>query len=228
MKTATKPKSDLKSKDPKVAFPNARDRIVYAFTLGETHYFQFDDINAIPCERGFQALAFYNEMNERCTREYLLAHSQAMDNILNDARQIKITDLVKLNMQLKERLEWLFEPEIAYKLCTVVFFDATENPYRFEYQYSLRKADFFRRAKMDDFFLSKPIVKLIPYISSFSSDFQEYCQMVLAINQKHIENISTMLSEADKKKDWYRLLVSHLSKDSASKKLEDYLSMSTT
>lgn len=223
-----KTKVDTKTKDPKKAFPNSRDRIVYAFTIDGTPYFQFDDINAIPCERGFQALAYFNELNQRCTRDFLIAHTQAVENCLNDNNGIKITQLVKLNMILKERLEFLIEPEIAYKICSVVFFDETENPYRYEFKYGAQKADIFKRCKMDDFFLSQPITKLIPYIASFGSDLQTYCQTINLITKEHIKNISTMLSEAHKKSEWFNSLASLLSKDMDLEKLKSYLSMSTT
>lgn len=194
------------NQDPKIAFPNARDRIVFAFELNGIAYFQFDDINSIPCERGFHALSFFNELNQRCTRDYLMAHSTALDNIINDNTGIKVTEIVKINTILKERLEFLFEPEIAYKICSVVFFDASENPYRFEYKHALEKADRFRKENINDFFLSQPITRLIPYIASFGNDLEAYCSVVNAMTTKHIEIISTMLSEADKKKEWFKSL----------------------
>lgn len=196
-------------------FPKAKHVINYAFSLNGVDYFEFNDFNAVPCERGFHALSFYNELSMRCDRNYLLAHVQATEDIINNNKGIKLTDIIKLNQQLKERLELLHEPDIAYKLCSVVFFDATENPYRFEYKYGMEKAEKFKKAKMDDFFLQTPIVKLMPYISSWASDFQEYCQMVNEINKAHLETISTMLSEQSKNSESFKQLMLQKLKASA-------------
>ena len=210
-KCFTKDKKD--QKDPKTVFPTARDIIKYAFSIDDNDYYEFDDFNNIPCERGFNCLAFYNELQMRCTRDYIMAFSAALDNTLN-SKSIKLTDVFELNQQLKERLEFLHEDEIAYKLCSVVFFDGSENPYRYDFKHGLEKANLFKTAPMMDFFFQKPIVKLMPYISSWSSDLQEYCQMTNQITKKQIQDISKMLSETDKNKEYYKSLKSLLIKDS--------------
>ena len=201
----------------KDVFKDSRDIIEYNFSIlddnnVEHDYYSFEDFNNVPCERGFQCLAFYNELSMRCTRDYLNAFSAAFDNILN-ATSIKLTELFKLNLQMKERLEMLHEPEIAYKLCSVVFFDKEENPYRFDYKHGLKKADLFMKTPINDFFFQEPVVKLLPYISSWSNDLQEYCMMINQIKKKQIQDISTMLSDIDKNKEYYKSLESLLTKD---------------
>ena len=201
-------------------FSNADSRINYSFTIGETDYYCFDDINSVPCLRGFQALSYYNELSMGCTREYLLTHNQALKDIVN-TQPINLTKLVTLVLQMDERLNFLLEPEIAYKLCSVVFFDDTENPNNYEYKHGAKKAQIFKDCPLNDFFLSVPIVKLIPYINSLGNDLQEYCQAVMRVNQKHLENISTMLSEASKRSASYKLLMLQMLEDSASQKSTD-------
>lgn len=204
----------------KEIFPNSRDIINYAFTIDGIDYFEFSDFNSVPCIRGFNALSFYEELKMRCTREYLLAFSTAFDDVLNNQNGIKMTDLFKLNVQLKERLELLHEPDIAYKLCSVVFFDATENPYNFDFKHAIIKSQKFKKAPLEQFFFAKPITRLIPYISSWGSDLATYCQMVTEIKKKHIEDISTMLSEANKNSEWFNLLKLQDTLELASEKLE--------
>ncbi len=199
----------------KEIFPNAVAIIDYAFTLGGIDYFEFSDFNNITSDRGFNCLAFYEELRMRCTRDYLLTFSKALDDIVNNNTGIKITDIVKLNQQLKERLELLSEPEIAYKLCSVVFFDATENPNRFDYKKAQEKAVAFRKYGMPDFFLQTPIKKLVPHIGLSANDLGEYLQMVSLINQKHIEDISMMLSEQSKNSEFYKRLILPVEKDLA-------------
>jgi hypothetical protein len=208
----------------KEIFPNALGIINYAFTLNDTDYYEWADINSIPCERGFQALSFYNELSMRCTRDFLKAHCQAVQDVINDNTGIKITKLAKLNMVMEERLQLLHEPEIAAKLLSVVFFDETENPHRFDYGHSARKAKIFLNVQLDaemfDFFLSQPIVKWIPYLSSFTADFPQYCQTMIAITEEHLKNISTMLSEVNKNSESFSWLMSQMQEDSPLMKLK--------
>lgn len=220
MQTFVMTETRVDNRPTKEIFPNAVGIIEYAFTLKGVDYFQFSDYNSMANDRAFNALAFYKELSMSCSRDYLLSFSKALDDILNNPKQVLITEIVRLNLQLKERLDLLFEPDIAYKLCSVVFFDASENPNRFEFKHALKKAKIFKEAPIADFFLARPVVQLLPFISSLSKDFLQYCQIVNAINQKHIDSISTMLSEESKREEFYKRLLSQRPKDLASMKQE--------
>ncbi len=192
-----------KAPSPKQVFPNSENIIVPAFEIEGTWYYEFEDFNNVPCDRGFHALSYYNELDMRCTREFLLAHCKKVDEIINDnSKGIKITDIALINNQLKERLEFLFEPDIAYKLCSVVYFDATENPYTFEYKHAMLKAEIFKKkVELKAFFLSQPIKKLVPFTPSSIQDLQAYSEIVQKITKKQQENISMMPSEIVKMVD---------------------------
>lgn len=195
--------------DPKVVFPTAKDRIEKAFVLDGVQYYEFYDFNNVPCARAFWALVFFNEMSMRCTREYLIAHTKAFHEAMTIGGAKKTVDLSKLlqlNTQLEERLEFIFEPFIAYKLASVVYFDASENPYDFDQKYNREKAKKFQESPIEGFFLSRPIGKLIPYMAKLGADLPTYFEVLQKVNQAHLENIFTMLSDAHMNKDWYKQL----------------------
>ncbi len=206
--------------NPKEIFKNALAIIEYAFSIGSENYFQFQDFNNTPMDRAFNALTHFTELDMRCDRDFLTAHTVAVDNMINNPKAIKLTEILKLNLQLKERLELLFEPDIAYKLCSVVFFDETENPHRYEYKKALEKAQLFRTVPISDFFLSQPINRFVPLTHLSINDFQTSCEVIMKITRKQLENISMMLSGADKSSEWYRRLVSHLPEELVSPKLD--------
>lgn len=208
MKFHIKPKESRPN--PKVIFPNALSIIEYAFSIDDTDYFQYQDFNNTPMDRAFNALCFFNELDMKCDRDFLKAHCTAVDNLINDTKSIKLTEIVKLNLQIKERLDLLFEPDIAYKLCGVVFFDETENPNRYEHKKGIEKANVFRQVPISDFFLSQPINRFVPLTHLSISDFQTSCEVIMKITRKQLEYISTMLSEDNKNSEWYNQLVSHL------------------
>ncbi len=214
----------ISDKPIKEVFPNALGIINYAFTLKGVDYYEWSDINSVPCERGFHALSFYNELQMRCTRDFLKAHCQAVTDVINDNTGIKITKLAKLNMVMEERLQLLHEPEIAAKLLSVVFFDESENPHRFDYAHAAKKAKTFLEVQQDeymyDFFFSQPIVKWIPYLNSLAADFPQYCQTTIAITKEQLKTISTMLSEVNKNSDSFSWLMSQTQEDSLLMKLK--------
>ena len=82
----------------------------------------FDNAFEVPTGRMFAALAIYTEMEMRCDKEYLEAHTRAMEKLLNPAdRKINISYISQLNINLKERLELMPLPEFIYKLASVIF-----------------------------------------------------------------------------------------------------------
>lgn len=218
--TETKEKR-VDTRTTKEIFPNSAGIIEYAFTLKGVDYFCYEDYNNTPSDRAFNALAFFKELDMGCDGNYLDAHIQAGFDILNNPKEIKLTDIAQLFQQMKERREYLQPIDISYKLCSVVYFDATENPARYEYTHCLKKAEIFKNAPLEDFFFLPHIAKLLPFISSLSKDLPEFYKVAQAIEKKHIENISTMLSEMSKKKDWYRSLISQRQKDLLSTKPSD-------
>jgi len=208
----TKPKFHIKKKAPnyKDVFKNAVNIIDYCFSIDDEDFWQLNDFNNVPSIRGFRCLELFKELNMGCDRDYLKTFSQAFKDIINNPSGIKLTDLMKLETQMEERLEFLIEPDIAYKLCGVVFFSSKESPYSFEDKNNILKANLFKSVGAD-FFLNgsqTPIGKLIPFIASSTADSWEYSQMILGIKEKQIRDISTMLSAHSKNSEFYKRLLS--------------------
>src|SRR5688572_12745461 len=110
---------------------NDQYKVVEAFKLNGDTFFMFDDQLKLPSGRGLCALTIYEEFNMRTTREYLEAHTRAMEIILSDPKKINIQTIAILNKNLQERLNLALFPDHIYKLASVVFFDKTESPYNY-------------------------------------------------------------------------------------------------
>lgn len=187
--------------NPKDFFPDAKHIITYAFTVGDRHYFRFDDILNMGYDRALKTLVYYKELDMNCDRDFLKAHTQAFDNALKQT-QITIETLIelkKLNDQLKQRLELPKEPELMYKLASVVFFDQKENPYTYEFKYGENKIRFWKKnTTLTDFFLQRPLVELIPYLQYAGENLEQFSEMIEKTNQQHLDKILQMLSEEQK------------------------------
>ena len=216
MNLLTKLKLRLKSA------PKSNHTIVPAFTIGGVEYFQFDDAFNLPYLRGLTTITYFREMQMNCDRELLLAHCDAKENIskkLLEAFNIqagkmnltKIFDLQKesiaLDMQLKERVTMITDPDLIYKLASIVFFDKNESPYNYEHSYNLKKIEFWKKHKtMHDFFLSMPVQKLVPFLKTLPQDTlsssmeMEAMETVRKITKANWEILSSHLSPEQKMK----------------------------
>lgn len=197
--------------NPKEYFPDTKHIITYAFSIvqaaeasrpaSERHYFRFDDMLNIPYNRALQTLVYYKEVGMNCDPDYLKAHAMAFDNALSKSTITidTLVDLKVLNDQLKQRLELPKEPDLMYKLASVVFFDQYENPAIYEFKYGENKIRAWKKnLSLHDFFLSKPLVELIPYLKYSGENLQQYSEMMGRVSREHSENILAMLSEEQK------------------------------
>jgi len=181
-------------------------QIVEAFKWDGVQYYQFKDINTLMSGRAFTALDFYNEFSMKCDREFLQAHTTAIENILN-SKQINITDIAILNKQVKERLDMILIPDQVLKIASVVYFDKTESPYGYDHGYNHDKIKAWKGSeKVLDFFLQTPVRNLIPAINLSKSDLETYITIADKVNTEHLKKISTLLSEKDRSKEFYKIL----------------------
>ncbi len=181
-------------------------RIKPSFISGGIQYYEFEDSNSILSGRGFAATNFYKELSMGCTREFLQAHTEAVRSILRNNKEIDLPGLDKLNMQLIERLEMILDPDTAYKVASVVYFDATENPYSFDYAYAFQKIAKWKKEKVNDFFLQTPVKSLIPSTLWSEETLESYLKVAEAVNKEHLGSIFTMLSGQATQKEWYKML----------------------
>lgn len=187
--------------NPKDYFKDAKHIISYAFTIGDRHYFRFDDPLNTPYDRALKTLVYYKELDMNCDRTFLKAHTEAFDNALSKSSITidTLIDLKQLNDQLKARLELPKEPELMYKLASVVFFDQSENPYVYEFKYGVNKIKAWKRdTTMEDFFLQKPLLELIPYLQFAGENLEQFSAMTEKVNQQHLDKILPMLSDLQK------------------------------
>lgn len=169
-------------------------RIEYAFTCGGTKYYRFADITNLPYERGLQAMYIYNQVEMRCSRDFLLRYTKAIDMILHD-KEIDIFAINKANEILKQRLYMPCDVELLYKLASVAFFDKTENPAVYEETYAEKKIAKWRKDKgVADFFSQKPLRELMPFLQNVGVDLSIYSKLNEELNRTHSELVRMLSS----------------------------------
>ncbi len=188
-------------------------KIIHAFTIAGVRYYRAEDHFNNPYKRALTAVAFYNEYRSRVSREYLLEHVEANSKTIADLRKSfqvtsnkidlnsifnLIVDIEKANRYLKERLDFIIEPDLIYKLASVIFFDESESPYDYDMAYNQQKIKQWKKEMgTKDFFLQMPIIELVPYLKDSNIDFQSYSQMAEKIKSTHMEFLTSLKSKRE-------------------------------
>ena len=173
-------------KSVKQLFPKTEAIIEEAFKIDGVTYYRFADLNNLPYKRGLMAYAVYNELDMRCTREYLVLHADAMNTILSKP-EINVFDIKKLNDQMMQRLQLTTDVDLMYKLASVAYFDKNENPESYDQSYCEKKiANWKKNASVEAFFLSQPLMELLPFLSNADVDLNTYSELNRELNEIHL------------------------------------------
>jgi hypothetical protein len=176
----------------------ALHRIEYAFTSGGRKYYCYEDISNLPYQRARAALTCYNEVEMRCSREFLLRWTKAMDNVLR-AKEIDIFKVNELNGILKDRLTLTADLDLCYRLAAIVYFDKTEKPEVYEPEYAAKKIERWKKDQsVADFFSQKPLKELIPYLTNAVGNFDMFFQLNMQLNQLH-NDLTRLIGSTDNK-----------------------------
>lgn len=160
---------------------------VEAFKHNGKVYYHFTDTFKMPPGRALCALAIYEELRMRCTRDYLEKHIRATELILSGQKgKIDLNTLVLINANLKERLQLAPFPDHIYKLASVTFFDETESPFSYDFAYNQKKIEEWKRdPQILDFFLQTQFKDLMPRSTTSGISAQTYFNIAAQVEQIH-------------------------------------------
>jgi hypothetical protein len=172
-----------------------RYKVIEAFQLGGTTYYMFDQTAEVPTGRMLAALAVYTEMEMKVDKEYLELHTRAMEKLLSDPKKINVMYIAQLNLNLKERLELMPLPDFVYKLASVIFFDETESPYSYSFDYNKKKIEQWKKSGDTlDFFLSRLSSELIPSLKPVTENTNTFFRVAEQIAGIHLTDLTKILS----------------------------------
>ncbi len=174
---------------------DGRYKLVEAFQLGGTTYYMFDQTAEVPTGRMLAALAVYTELEMKVDKEYLDLHTRAMEKLLSDPKKINVMYIAQLNLNLRERLELMPLPDFVYKLASVIFFDKTESPYSYSFEYNKKKiAEWKKSGDTLDFFLSRLSSELIPSLRPATGNTKMFFQVAEQVTGIHLTDLTKILS----------------------------------
>jgi hypothetical protein len=193
-------------------------RIVPAFTLSakdgypETTYYEFEDPMNLTAGRGFVAVNYYKELSMGCTREFLIAHTEAVDKLSRPkvGERIDLPEIARLNLQLKERTEMVIDSLTPYKVASVIYFDETEDPYSYDMAYGMKKIERWKKENVSSFFLQTPVKNLIPSTLWSEETLENYMKVSRELDkiqyQSILDAISQVSSTNQLNSEWLKVL----------------------
>ncbi len=179
-------------------FPKIDYVIKEAFTVGGRTYYEMDDTFNLPYQRGAACLRYYAEFNMRVDRETLLAHVEAVDQLLQfvPGKSMDLVKVKQLNNNLRDRLNWIMDEDLAYKLASVVYFDKNESPEVYDAKYNQDKIAFWKKGDgRKGVFFMQPLQKLIPFLKEFETNFETYLMVTGQLKEKYQNDISSSPSK---------------------------------
>jgi len=180
----------LLKRKPKNVFPDFPHHVEEAFICDGIQYYQFSSDFKIPCQRALKTITFSNEMAMRVDREFLKKHTEAVEGILQ-SQKIDIYKLKLYNDQLRDRLNWIVDTDLVYKLASIVYFDSTEDPSDYDFEYNQKKIEAWKKnVSIHDFFYSAPLLALVPHLKDLEVNLLEYSQVTAQIKKQQLVNIS--------------------------------------
>lgn len=135
-----------------------------AFVSNGVQYYRIKDYFNTFSSRGLTALQVYEEWNMRLQKEHLKMFIDRFDEIVNDPKQIKVSELWKIVAMLKERLDFVVPTtDLIYKFASVAFFDKNESPYSYDPEYAKEKIKRWKEAgDVNDFFIVMQLKDILP------------------------------------------------------------------
>jgi hypothetical protein len=174
--------------------------IIPAFELGGKQYYCLEDSYKTFTERGFQALAVYDEWNNRMTHDMMKAFiNEIMDQLSGKNGQVDLNKVFELVQMVKERVEWpVPTTEILWKMAGVSFFDESESPYVYDEKYARKKIQFWKDNVEDKevFFCNVPLpLRAMFPLPNISVEDLKICEEVISkATQSQLESIIGMTS----------------------------------
>ncbi len=178
--------------------PVISDPIEKVFQIDGKGYYKYQDISKVKNQRILTVNDFYNELAMRATRDHMLKYCEAVKTILT-SNKIDLGQLFKLNQQLEERLDMIYETDIIYKIASVIFFTKDENVNDYDDLLGREKIRLFKRQDKEDkkmsFFFGKLFKNIIGSTDISDKDLLVYMTVGSQITTEHLKTISTISSK---------------------------------
>ncbi len=177
------------------------------FTASGIDYYKFVNEFNIPYSRAMAAMDIYRELEEKTDSKY---HKLSYQTIIEMANQGNLVGIGIIASNALERMDNISNVDIMYKLASVLYFDADENPYTYDPEYADKKIKLWRKENIEDFFLRTPLNDLLPCFDGSQMNISTYTRAQRRLLIANLKNHLSMLSGKSKNKEMITTLGSQI------------------
>lgn len=169
-------------------------KIQFAFADEEgVRYYCFANDAEMACVRAMYAMEFYNELEMKVDRAYLVEFVSIMKQFLSaDVKtgKISLQNALWQISDLEARLAYLCHPDLPYKLASVKYFTKEEDPFDYDMAVGLKKIERWKKQKtLRDFFFSSAIPDLLPRLEALGTNLETYLKGLEAKELRYLERV---------------------------------------
>ena len=180
--------------------------IVFAFSYLGKDYYEFQDSFNIPYQRSLIAVNYQEEYNMRMTRELLKEFISAIEETLN-TNPIQITKIMEIIQIMKDRLEWVFDTELIFKLASVLYFTKEENPAFYDVIYNNKKIKEWKESNYLEFFFLLQSQSFLSSLQLLPNHILTYSREALRRTIQHYQKIYEAYSSKESGNDTKKALL---------------------
>jgi len=189
----------FKYKNPEevTAHPRYDKQIKYGFSVGSKHYYRLLHDYDIFESRFKYLKTFYQEVENKLTSNDINGFSDATVKYLEDyekslhAGEPKpdlLSKAKELQLEVKYRSEWLFEPTSLYKYASVFYFDLQEDIKDYDVEYNHDKIVYWSKKKTLLRTLLKELMTGVENLLALSKDdFETYLSNIQTKKDKQLK-----------------------------------------
>lgn len=168
---------------PSETFPKEiADAVEATFVMNGKTFYKFVNPEKCYVSRAVVAQNLWDFANLKISQPEL---NEVMDGICAAINRQDGGRAYVLAASVKERSQWVFDPEACYAVAACIYFDAEENLVQYDPIYAEKKIAFWKEHGDNDFFLQKILRVMYPSLMLSSKDFQE-CLNGIAAKKKMV------------------------------------------
>ena len=150
-------------------------QIEKAFKSNGIQYYRFAKEIMMPYGRYQMVQTYFLEYDLRMDHKLFKQYIDALEKYLDGSSgQVNLNKAFEIISKMKARAELAFAPDQAYNLASIIYFDDTEDLYKYDLAYNKGKIARWKEANDLSFFYTKPLDDLLGLKNFSEQDLAAY------------------------------------------------------
>jgi len=152
--------------------PKLPQGLRFAFMCGGKRYYTFLSEMDLPVERALAAKDVYAELEQGLSRKYLETLFETCEQLLDKGKIVQTSQLLGI---AKNKIRYISNALLLYKLASVMYVEENEDVYRYDFVLEEKKIENWLKNKdVESFFLQEPLKRYLPHFESLGVSIKTY------------------------------------------------------